>query len=294
MGYSFGSPARGRLLFSLSLLSALPSLSLANGNLEASAGIFALIGGPTGGYDHINSNPIATSSAFGTDTVTDTKGGYYPGYADQYGEATATSTAMFGHLSEASAATSRGYTAYSSAGYGGNAAYASEVITIHGSGTIALTLHTLLIGNTLPSSTNNVVDGAGSRVRSQINISPSGYTDHSQETGQQYDYDTGNVFDTLLTSTINVTDGSTLRITGALEESNGVQLLNGLYDPQAARTVTSANLANLHYWITLSPGASLSSESGYLYEAPAAVPEPTTMAALGVGAIALLRRRKRA
>lgn len=294
MGYSFGSPARGRLLFSLSLISVLHGLSLANGYLQASAGIGALIGGPTGGYDHINSNAFAADSAFGTDTVTDTKGGYYPGFADQFGQTTATSTAKFGHLTESSSATSRGYTAYTSAGYGGNAAYASEVITIHGSGTIALTLHTLLIGNTLVSSTNNVVDGAGTRVRSQINISPSGYTDHSQETGESYDYDTGNVFDTLLTSTINVTDGSTLRITGAIEESNGVQLLNGAFDPQAARTVTAVNEANLHYWITLSPGASLSSESGYLYEAPAAVPEPASLAALGLGAVALLRRRKRA
>lgn len=293
MPYLSASWTHRRVFLSFALLATIPAISAANGYLQAGGSVGALVGGPTDGYNQVKSPSFLGDVASGHDYATLTAGGYYTGFADIFGESMSSSTTAFGHITESSSATSRGYTAYSTGGYGGSAGYASEVITIHGSGTVAVTLHSRLIGNTLATSTNNVIDGAGSRVRSQTSLGPSGYVDHSQEIELDYDYSTGSVFNSVLSQTVYVTPGSELRISGGIQESSGVQLLNSTYDVQALRTVTAFNEGNLNYWISLSPGGSLSSESGYLYEAPAAVPEPTSLAALGLGAVALLRRGKK-
>ena len=280
-----------RLFLVLSLFAAVAANAAAVSTLDVAAALFPLIGVPTDGYHQVIAPATLFDTADGSGSVTATRGGYSGGYADVYGAATSRSTARFGLLTETTSATARGFTAYASAGSGGNAASAVDIITVHGAGSIPLTMHARLTGGIAFSSTNNVVDGTTARVRSQISVSPYAALDHSKEIELDYDFIGQSAYDSVLNSTINVANGDTLNVVARIEQGSSVQLLNGAYDNQAARTVSVGTLANLGYWITLPGGAFLTSNSGYLYTAP--VPEPASMFALGLASVCALRRRAR-
>lgn len=68
---------------------------------------------------------------------------------------------------------------------------------------------------------------------------------------------------------------------------------------QTSYALSRASHANVDAWNTgifslesLTPSVTYTTDSGYMYR-PQAVPEPATMAALGLGVVAMIRRRKR-
>jgi hypothetical protein len=258
--------------------------------LQAQGGISALIGGPSGGYNQILSPAGSVQSATGHDAVEAGAGPINPGDADQWGRAEAASSASFGELVESSSAQARGYGAYVIAGTGGASSYALDVVTVHGSGAILLTLHSELSGaNALGDPTTG-----NASVRGQVDLSPSGYTDNSQIISLPTQAGVNAVYDLSSLGSIVAHDGDTLYVIASLNQNTSVQLLNGGLDGPALRTVGATTQAALDYWISLSPGATLSSDSGWDYRAPtSAVPEPATAAMMLFGA-ALLSLRRRA
>lgn len=205
----------------------------------------------------------------------------------------AASTATFGELTESSSAQARGYAAQVNAGAGGADGYASEVVTVHGSGTLSVTLYSELYGANLIGDPT----AGDATVRTSTSLSPSGYTDNSQVLSFSNVVGPGSTYDRVAFGTIMARDGDTLRITASLNQITGLQLLNGGLDVPGLRTVSATTQATLDYWLVLSDGATLTSESGWDYRAPAAaVPEPAAalmwLAGLA-GLTALARRRRR-
>jgi hypothetical protein len=258
--------------------------------LQVQGGIGALVGGPGGGYNSILSPATSLQSAVGLDAVEAIAGPYSAGFADQWGRASASSSATFGELTEGSSAQARGYTAYVIAGLGGSASYALDVITVHGTGNISLTLHSELFGNTVIGDPST---GSAS-VRTEVDLSPAGYTDNSQIISLASHAGANSVFDQPISGTIIAHDGDTLYLIASLNQNTSVQLLNGGLDGPALRTVGATTQARLDYWVALSDGATLSSDSGSTYRAIlSAVPEPSGILLMltGVAALAIRRRR---
>jgi hypothetical protein len=297
MKIAFRHCAWMRILAGMALLTAGLAASTgvrATSYLQAQGGIQALVGGPGGGYNQTVSPAASPNSAAGSDTVQATAGPYAIGQAPQFGSASASSSASFGELVESSSAQARGYTAYVYAGYGGISGYALDVIYVHGGGDISVTLHSELSGATSlgdPSTGN-------ASVRTEVDLSPSGYTNNSQIIGLQDQAAVNTHFDSFLSGTIVAHEGDAFYVGASLKQTTSVQLLDGGLDGPALRTVTASTQAALNYWVTLSPGATLTSDSGFGYGAPlSAVPEPSTAALLLTGALAgaltLGRRRRR-
>ncbi len=258
-------------------------------SLEVDGSVGALIGGTSDGYQHIVDPANLFSSATGTVTTTDTAGSFVdPRDPNLHATSTANSAAKFGLLSEASSVSSKGYGAEASAGYGGVVASAFDIVTIHGSGVINVTLHTWLVGQTSISPDAN----AGARVRQDVSFSPHGFTNNAEIIGLADDYSDNSLFSHSQSGTVSVSDGEQFYVISHLNQLTGVDPLDGGLDRQELRTNSASTSANLNYWIDLSAGATLTSQSGYQYTAPAAVPEPASFATFGIGIAALVGCRR--
>jgi hypothetical protein len=269
---------------------ALPTGARATTYLDAQGGVSALpnAGGVVDGYHQTLSPVTSPTVASGSAQVDATRPPFTGIGPDLYGSASASSSASFGALQQSAGVVGRNYGASVSAGDGGSAAFAQDLIVIHGSGTIEVTVYSELIGATAV----DVASNAAARVRSQVGLSPSGYTDNGQIIALTSDFSGNAQFDSVQLQTIHASDGNTLYLTASLNQQTSEQLLNavGLYPQQSASTTSW-----LIYWVTLSPAATLTSESGWSYSAPVtAVPEPAPAALLLTGLLVLgLPRRLR-
>lgn len=277
------------LLLTTVLTAALVPTADATSSLNVSGHVGALIGGTSDGYDQSLQPAYATDLLTRSATTTDTAGSFVdPHDPDLTATCSASSTARFGLLTETAAVASKGYAASADAGDGGAVARGFDVITVHGGGPLTLTLHTRLAGESAYSDDAN----ASARVRQGVSVSPSGFTDNSEIVSLGDDHDGNLVFDHSQSGLITVHDGESFNVDAFLAQLTGVDPLNGGLDRPELRTNTASDASQLDYWISLSPGATLSSESGYLYTAPAPVPEPAPLAVLGLGGLALVRRRR--
>ncbi len=275
----------------LSLSLAAPTGARASTYLSAQGGVSALpnAGGLSDGYGQALSPVASPMVASGSAHVDATRPPFTGIGPDLYGSASASSSASFGALVQSAGVVGRNYGASVGAGDGGTAAFAQDLIVIHGSGTIDVTVHSELVGATAV----DVAANATARVRTQVGLNPSGYTDNSQIIALANDFSGNAQFDSVQLQTIHASDGNTLYLTASVNQQTGEQLLHavgGLYAEQSASTT-----ARLVYWVTLSPGATLTSESGWSYGAPVtAVPEPAPAALLLTGLLVLaLPRRPR-
>jgi hypothetical protein len=248
--------------------------------LEAKGELAALIGGLSGGYKQTLTPVVSPINAAGNDTVEFTAPSFTGSGPDLYGKASASSSASFGALVERSSALAQFYGAIAYAGLGQSTAFAQDLIVIHGSGTIGLTLHSQLSG-----ATSNG-DPGGVNVRTETDISPNGRTDNSQLISLKEAYGSNAQFGSLLSGTIDVHDGEAFNISASLNQITSVRA-------DSSSAVTATTFASLGYWVSLSPGATLTSESGWNYLAPTSpVPEPMSAALLAGGLLALTLRRR--
>ena len=271
------------------LLSALIAVATAGAttSLEVNGRVIALIGGKEGSYHQFFQPATLTDVAGGSTVVHDVRGSFVdPRDPDLVGDASLASSARFGLLTESAAVSSRGYAAAPSAGDGTLNGDVLDVVTVHGSGAITLTLHTRLAGSTAVSPDAN----AGARVRQNVTVSPAGFTDNSEIVGFSDDFSGNSVFDSLQSGSITVHDGESFFVIAHLAESAGVDPLDGGLDRPATRTNSASTRSRLDYWLDLPAGASLSSDSGYAYAAP--VPEPASWAVLGIAFLAFRRRHR--
>ena len=258
--------------------------------LSVQGGVSALpnAGGLSDGYQQILSPVASPTAASGSAQVEATRPPFTGIGPDLYGSASASSSASFGALAQSAGVVGRNYGASVGAGDGGSAAFAQDLIVIHGNGTIDVTVHSELIGAT----SVDVVSNATARVRTQVGLSPSGYTDNSQIISLTDDFSGNAQFDSVQLQTIHASDGNTLYLTASLNQQTSEQLLNavGQYPQQSA-----SSTARIVYWVSLSSGATLTSESGWSYSAPvSSVPEPAAAALLLTGLLVLsLSRRTR-
>jgi len=271
------------------LLGPLPVAVQANSFLIAQEYLGALIGGPTGGYNQTLSPAYSPTILVASDAVQSTAGSpFNTAWASLSAQASGSSSVGFGLMGAYSSTSASGYGAYVAGANGERAGYAFDVITVHGSGPITVTLHTELTG----SLGIDDPQSGGVTVRSSTYLGPAGFVDDSKQIYLS-DVQTGNSqFDNVQTGSITVADGQSFYVIATMTRNNNLQLQSGA-DINASRIVHATTQSLYGDWITLSAGATLSSDSGWNYTAPAAVPEPST-AVLGIlGCMAMLARRRR-
>lgn len=282
-----------RSAVTLTLAALLPAAVQADPLLMAQDYLGALVGGPTGGYNQQLRPVYSPTVLVISDAVQATMGSPAgPAYAPVTAAASGSSSVGFGLMSETSVTTLSGYGSYVAGAEGERAGYAFDVVTVHGSGPITVTLHTEFAG----ALTLGDPQSGSVAARANTYFGPAGFVDDNKVIYLSDQQLAAGQFDNTQTGTATVADGDSFYIIATLTRNNSQQLMSGI-DLQAGRTVRASTQTMYGDWITLSAGASLSSDSGWLYTAPAAVPEPSS-AALGlmggVAMLAWLKRRKAA
>ncbi len=284
-----GLLARGVLLVAL-----LPAAAQADPWLLAQDYLGALIGGPTGGYNQQLLPAYAPTVLSLTDSKESTQGSpYNSNWAPISARASGGSDVTFGLISTWTSAAASGYGSYVAAAEGDRSGYAFDVITVHGSGPITVTLHTELIGSS-SADTSPGVDG-GVAVRANTYLGPAGFVDNTKQIYLPEARLGSQLFDSTQSGSITVADGESFYVIATVTQNNTIQL-SGAADILGTRVVTAGTRALYADWISLNPGASLDSQSGWNYRAPSAVPEPSAplLALTGLGVLAgWLRARKR-
>lgn len=277
------------LVLSTVFAATLPGVAgAAGGYLQVSGGVQALIGGASDGYADTAPAAFSGQTVSGHAIVSGTgASGAGAGHANTSGIAAAGSSATFGTLTEDSSAGCSGYGCYALGSAGGRIAYALDTFIVHGSGAITVTLHTFLQGRTSLSHD----DGGATLVAASAGLSPWARFDPSQVAYASYSYSGISSFLDPRAVSITASDGEGFYVEASANQNAYVQGLS-FADLEAERTISAGTSARLDYWIELSPGATLSSASGYDYRAP--VPEPSQAALLGAGLALLLARRRRA
>ncbi len=266
------------LLGSFSLMS---GAALAQ-ELDVDGSVIALIGGAQGGF-LVNQYPTLspTTLARQASVQLTTPSFANPGvYADITAQASVSAVAGFGSLQYASATGAQGYGAYAAGASGGYSARASDVVTFHGSGPITVTLHEVTTGLLYTSDPAN----SAVSLSFNINLSPFLFTDNSRILNLSAQYSGTSIIDNGQQASITVANGESFSISGAGSQNNSMQLLNG-QNPFAPIWTYASTEGTTDYWLELSSGATLTSDSGWTYTAP--VPEPGSATAVAAGLLLL-------